>query len=275
MKLQNIYFSATGNTRKIVGIVGQAMNLKQEPEINLTEFQTRTKILDAKENLISGDLFLFGCPVYRGKIPSLLIPIIKRLEGKNRWIVIIVVNGNIHYDRSLEQLAELLRAQNFKILGGGKFIGAHSFNGKEYHIAEGRPNSKDIHIAKQFGMELRNKLNNKPKELMLQSNEEVKINENTQESSVKASPIIPKHDPTLCLRCRECYAACPTEAIDFYAFGNEENPFIVDPEKCIMCAACVKICPVGALSITLPFSRFAKFLFKLKGSIPKQPKFFI
>ena len=82
--LQVVFFSPTKNTQKILAEVAGGMNLPltSQPYIDITaEFQRK----NLKENII-GDIILFGVPVYSGKIPSMVLPLIATLEGNGRWI---------------------------------------------------------------------------------------------------------------------------------------------------------------------------------------------
>ncbi len=53
----------------------------------------------------------------------------------------------------------------------------------------------------------------------------------------------PRIEPGLCAEgCRDCAAACPTDAI------AADGPFALDLGRCIFCRACVSACPKGALA---------------------------
>ncbi len=54
---------------------------------------------------------------------------------------------------------------------------------------------------------------------------------------------VPVNHPKLCIRCNECAANCPVQAIVL-------NPYpVIDRKRCISCFCCAEICPVRAMTI--------------------------
>ncbi|MGJ3240106.1 MAG: ATP-binding protein [Anaerolineae bacterium] len=58
---------------------------------------------------------------------------------------------------------------------------------------------------------------------------------------------MPKIDQSLCIGCRECVMACPTDALA----QKDGKATLTYPEQCIYCLICEDICPIDA--IELPF----------------------
>ena len=272
--LQVVFFSPTKNTQKILAQIAGGMNLPYTPEpfIDITT-KINQKIINEK---IVGDIILFGVPVYISKIPSMVLPVITALEGNGRWIIPVAVSGHVTHGECLENMIWVFKQQNFRILAAAKFIGRHSFTSAEFLLGENRPNQDDMHIAREFGKKVRNKLGKSPTELVIQGiapsgDAEEKIPERKAQVLVDS----PVHDPEKCVRCRVCYAHCPVEAIDFDSFANEQNPFVVDEDLCFRCFGCVFVCPFDALSIQLTMTPEQRQEFLQYGKESQHPEVFL
>lgn len=52
----------------------------------------------------------------------------------------------------------------------------------------------------------------------------------------------------ICQTCRQCEAACPTQAIRVLGVeGKKPDSFSLDALRCSSCMECVDVCPTGAL----------------------------
>ena len=107
MKIQSIktvYFSATGNTKNVVKLIGETiarnMNLSYK-EIDFTLPQAHKDSYEfTKEELV-----IFGTPVYAGRVPNKVLPMIQGLfQGNDAFAVPVVTFGNRNYDNALIEL---------------------------------------------------------------------------------------------------------------------------------------------------------------------------
>jgi len=161
MLSQTIFFSPTNSTLKITTTISDALNFEKLQELNLT-FPSKRKI----ENIgAEADILIFGAPVYVGKIPSMIIPTIKNMIGKNRWIILIAVYGNARQGNALSEMIYLFREQGFKILAAASFIGEHSFTSNDFKLGENRPDYNDLRLARNFGQKVREKFESSPSEI--------------------------------------------------------------------------------------------------------------
>ena len=55
--------------------------------------------------------------------------------------------------------------------------------------------------------------------------------------------VLPIIDYSLCTRCGECVAQCPTQAVEMQTVG----PVITHPEACTYCTTCESVCPAQAV----------------------------
>lgn len=228
-KLKSVYFSATGTTARVVKEICRAID-KEFEERDITLPGNRS----AGMEFASEDLVVIGFPVYAGRVPEFLSQYLEKLKGKNTQAVLVAVYGNRDYEDALLELKEIVEKNGFAGIAAGAFIGEHSYSDK---IATGRPDDKDLEIARNFGFKIR---------------EKIECNENTDGNfklnvkgnyPYKERGSIGKVAPSTegnCIACGVCAESCPVEAISFKDFRN------ADPENCIKCHRCVKSCPVGA-----------------------------
>lgn len=219
-KVKYFYFSPTNTTRKVVEKIAMGTGLELE-EVNLTFVEKNQESYEVEKDT----LVIVGVPVYAGRVPQVILKTLKNIKGKG-YAIPVVVYGNRAYEDALVELEDILKESGFSILGGGAFIGEHSYSKK---VGTNRPDSQDLEIAFDFGKKIVEKL----------------------ERGDFSTPALPGNRPykpdmpvriyapnidNNCVYCRKCWLVCPVGAID------SRKPEIVDVEKCIHCYACIKIC---------------------------------
>jgi ferredoxin len=263
MLSQTIFFSPTNSTLKITTTITDALNFEKLQDLNLT-FPSKRKI----ENIgAEADILIFGAPVYVGKIPSMIIPTIKNMIGKNRWIIPIAVYGNARKGNTLSEMIYFFRKQGFKILAAASFIGEHSFTSDDFKLAENRPDYNDLRLARNFGQEIRKKLESSPNEIEKVGQKPDISQLNSEYGARKLIDIIRAHDEN-CNRCMGCWSICPTEAIDMITLEINED-------ECIRCCACVKCCKFDVREIIITMTPETKDIFMEFSKIRKEPEFFL
>ncbi len=228
-KLNIIYFSPTGTTKKVLLAIADGMGFDNFTEINITKKSNISKLEFSED-----DILIIGIPVYSGRIPLVALERLRNIKGENTKAVLVAVYGNRHYDDVLLEMKNLVKDNGFIPIAAGAFIGQHSFSSSKYPIATGRPNNQDLKIAKEFGENVVSKLSGKFEILSLPGNFPYK------ERSAKLD-VKPKTDMALCNLCGACANACPVDAITIYKDRME-----IDEKKCIYCHACVRVCPQSA-----------------------------
>ena len=87
------------------------------------------------------DVLVFAFPVYAGRVPQLLLPVLSRLEGGGARAVVIAAYGNRHYDDALLEAVDTLTARGVSVVAAGAFVACHSLTPK---VGTGRPDSADM-----------------------------------------------------------------------------------------------------------------------------------
>ncbi len=235
-----MYFSATGTTAQVVRCVAHGLSAALNApvrELNFTPAAERKTPPAFGEN----DLVVCGLPTYAGRLPNLLLPYLKAVQGGGAWAIPVVLYGNRNYDDSLIELRDLLQADGFYTLAAGAFVGQHAFSDT---LAAGRPNEEDLALADELACRAAEKLleGAKPGEPVAVRGQSP-LRPYYQPRDRMGAPIdIRKVKPKVgegCTKCGWCALVCPMEAID---------PADVQkvPGICIKCNACVKGCPEHA-----------------------------
>ena len=233
-KIIGIYFSPTGNTAKVVNAIGERIDRKKYQPLDLT------RPSDRGEHRTFGpdELLIIGAPVYRGRLPKIMVEELKKMRGTATHVVLLVTYGNKRIDDAIVELKDILEKQGFLPFAAASFPGQHSFN-KE--IAYNRPDAKDLRIAEEFADKIHEqieKLNHKKVCFTVPGDRPY-----IKAGSVSEIPFYPKTSSN-CIYCMLCSQYCPAGAISF------SNPKEIDPEKCIRCTACIRVCPVQAKQMT-------------------------
>jgi len=248
MKIQSLYFSATGTTKKILSAIEEHTSLHSLSPIDITLPKQR----ESFTGKIEGDVILIGVPVYHGTMPLPMMEPLERLEGKGKWAVPVAVYGNRSPDSCVEELAKMLRDKGFKILAAASFVAEHSFATKDHPWGLGRPDQSDLDNAAKFGERIKEKLQSGPSEIQISGRFFNFLTRETVESFpegyhrkvadwIKGVVGIVFLKDVMCTECMICSNVCPTSAIKV---DSKE----IDDGLCIRCAACVRACPEGVLS---------------------------
>jgi len=228
-KIYLIYFSATGNTKKILHQIAKGIGINNVVAIDFTlpfnRDYTNTYIADKNA------LVIFGAPVYMGRVQSTAAEYLKQFRGKNQPAVCIATYGNRAYEDALIELTDIIKEDGFLPIAGAAFIGEHSFSDRKVQIAVGRPDKNDFDIAFKFGESIAQKLDS-------HDLTEVHVQGNKPYLKPKKIPKMTPVKKQNCINCGTCKANCPVGAIDNNAVG--------DKNKCIVCMSCIKNCPYDA-----------------------------
>lgn len=208
-------------------------------EVDITTPEQRAQQLVFSET----DLVVFGAPVYIGRMPNLISPYFKTILGGGAIGVPVAVYGNRAYDDGLIELRDIMAADGFKLVAAGAFVGEHTFS---RILGGGRPDRKDLAIAKQFGAQIAQKVSSgeSPSGNVIVPGTPYPYSgfykaTDTSKKSVDIRKVLPVTDLQKCTRCGLCAQICAMGAIDPQDCTQVTG-------KCIKCGACTKRCPQGA-----------------------------
>lgn len=268
-KINAMYFSATGTTKKVVAGLASGIlaHIDGEATINTINFtlpETRKKAV----SFSAEDLVIIGVPVIAGRVPNVLLKYLNSITGNGALAVPIVLYGNRNYDDALIELADILESDGFKVIAGGAFIGEHSFSKT---LAQGRPDESDMALVSHLAHQIYSKAGqDEIAPVMVKGNRPYRgyyMPKNKDGSPVDMRKITPKTDSN-CTDCLLCVHLCPMGSID----PDDVSKF---NGICIRCCACVKNCPVEARYFEDENFLSHKSELEIEFSARKEPELFI
>lgn len=234
-----MYFSGTGTTERVVRCAAHGLSAALGApvrEVNFTPASERK----TPPAFTPNDLVVCGLPTYAGRLPNLLLPYLKAVQGGGAWAIPVVLYGNRNYDDSLIELRDILKADGFYTLAAGAFVGQHAFSDT---LAAGRPDEADLALADELACRAAEKLLAGAEPGQVEVRGESPLRPYYQPRDRAGAPIdIRKVKPKVndgCKKCGWCALVCPMDAIDPADVSRV-------PGVCIKCNACVKGCPEHA-----------------------------
>ncbi len=254
-KINVLYFSATGTTKKVASKVAEAVRdgLSQggAGEIpteffNVSQPQAREKTYTFGND----ELLICAFPVNAGRIPNLLLPFVKgNIRGEGAFAIEVVTFGNRAFDDALIEMKMILEENGFTSEAAGAFSCRHSFS---EILGAGRPDEEDLKEAETLGKAAAEKLLKAESDgsdskaatgtFAVDGNPELPGYYRPQDrygNPINILKVVPKTDMSKCKRCFECAKVCTMGSISF------DDPAVMTG-KCIKCNACLRVCPTGA-----------------------------
>lgn len=236
-----VYFSATGTTERVVTAIADALSERLHLPVQKRSFtlpQLRTEPLRFSDR----ELVICGTPTYAGRVPNVLLPYLRTIEGAGAAAVPVVLFGNRDFDDSLIELRDLLENGGCHTLAAAAFVGEHSFSDT---LAQGRPDAEDLSLAAAFAGQIAEKLSTWSPDAppIAVDGTPAPYRGYYQPRDRAGHPVdIRKVKPKTnenCDNCGKCAELCPMGSIS--AENVREFTGI-----CIKCGACIKGCPKHA-----------------------------
>lgn len=228
MKLYEIYFSPTGGTKKVSGILSSEWEC-EKAEIDLSDMKADF----SGYQLAPEDVCIVSVPVFGGRVPVPAIENLEKLKGNGAKAVLAAVYGNRAYEDALLEVKNTAASAGFECVAGIAAIAEHSIM---HQFAAGRPDETDREQLLTFAKEIRKRMESGG----CAGNVSIPGNEPYKE--LKVVSMIPVAGEE-CVRCKICAMKCPVGAI------SKENPKETDGDTCIACMRCIAICPEHARRI--------------------------
>lgn len=266
MKIKSVllaYFSPTGTTRKTVKAIAEGTGIADILEVDLTKRENETKQIKIDKD----QLVILGVPVYSGRVPIVAEQRLESLKGSGNPVVSVVLYGNRAYEDALLELTSISEKMGMKPVGGGAFIGEHSFSAENTPIAKDRPDTSDADVATAFGQKVMEKLASVPSVDALDA---LKVPGDFPYKERKIMPpISPITDEETCVKCGQCAEVCPVAVV---TVGDTVE---TRAEDCIRCCACVRVCPTDSRKMEHPkIQEIAQWL-TTEFSQPKAPETYL
>ena len=218
-KLNLIYFSATGTTKRIISAISQIFSEYSQACCNLLD----ESIDDC--HFLPNDLAVVAVPVYSGRVPQMVLKGLNAIKGNNTPMILIAVYGNRAFEDALVELHDIVVDRGFIVISAGAFIAQHAiFPG----VATGRPNANDIKLLEEF-------VRNSIERVDLSTETSIDIQGNRPYRPLKNVPLAPRTNASSCNMCCQCAKNCPVGAI------TPTYKCSTDKSRCTACALCITV----------------------------------
>lgn len=258
MNVTIIYFSQTGNTRKVAEVMAEAF--RETGHIARTVSLKKATPHDAT----TGDLLAVGTPCFSSQAPTPVKAFLRSLPplGNKRAFVFATSGGAP--GRVLYDLTRLLQSKGADVIGG--FL----TRGELHHPAPcltgrmpNRPNAEDLADARRFAAEVIEHVSaGRPGPVAGSRLDAFRPRRGfydlvallSTDSFLRLVLPEPKPDPTRCNQCQWCVYECPMHNITL-------KPYPVLGSQCIRCYRCLTGCPQKAFDADWKLGNLAVLFF--------------
>ncbi|MEG1931762.1 MAG: 4Fe-4S binding protein [Pygmaiobacter sp.] len=228
MKINQLYFSPTGGTEKVVRLLSNVFSGEQcAIDFSVAQREYADCVFE------QGELCIIGVPSFGGRAPALAIQRLAQMKAFGTPTVLVVAYGNRDFDDTLLELQDTVRARGFHVIAAIAAVTEHSIM---HQFGTGRPQESDCSELCAYAEKIKQALATN------QELPEALVPGNTPYREYGGLPMKPKAGKD-CNGCGACVLACPAGAI------SPENPRETRTDLCITCMRCVARCPQHARSI--------------------------
>lgn len=251
MKAALIFFSQTGNTRKIALAMAEAFR----------EYGHSVRTLALKdatqEDAIKGDLLGIGTPCFSNQSPTPVKTYLRALPPLAGKKAFVFATSSGAPGRVLYDLTSILRAKGAHVLGG--FLSRGQVHHPAPHMIgqfPGRPNQEDLVRARHFATTIAEHVaaqrvdpipGGRPDAVVFRQGFYEWTGTVISDRMSRFLLPEPKLNPVRCDHCNWCASECPMENISL-------RPYPILGDRCIRCYHCLTGCPQKAFSADWRFS---------------------
>lgn len=253
MNICLIYFSQTGNTRKVAKTIAEVFNSEGH--------STRTISYKESNHIVfkEAELIGIGAPCFESQAPSLVREYLWSLPELDQKKAFVFSTSGGAPGKVLYDLAKPLMKKGAEVVGGFLCRGT-LFYPVPCLVGRfpGRPNDQDLSKAKEFAQNLLDHLSSGISGPMKDSRADAFkhgtgfyqfVGTMINDSLLRFLMPKPKVDEHKCTECNWCVAACPTHSMNL-------SPKPVVAKTCFRCYRCVTGCPEDSLSVKWGLSNF-------------------
>lgn len=251
--MYEITFSPTGGTKKVANFLANELSL-DITAIDLSNVNENFY----KYSLTNEDIAIIAVPSYSGRVPSVTIERILKIQGNGAKAIIVCVYGNRAYEDTLVELQDVVQQAGFSVISAIAAIAEHSI---AHRYATNRPDMNDYRILKEFAGKISDKL--KKNDFSTPT-----IPGNRPYRKAGNAGIVPKATKT-CTKCNLCASKCPVGAID------KNNPTKVNKKVCISCMRCVTVCPHHARKVNGLLLAIVNMMLKKACTVRKECELYL
>lgn len=204
------------------------------------------------------DIAIIAVPSYSGRVPSVTIERILKIQGNGAKAIIVCVYGNRAYEDTLVELQDVVQQAGFSVISAIAAIAEHSI---AHRYATNRPDMNDYRILKEFAGKISDKL--KKNDFSTPT-----IPGNRPYRKAGNAGIVPKATKA-CTKCNLCASKCPVGAID------KNNPTKVNKKVCISCMRCVTVCPHHARKVNGLLLAIVNMMLKKACTVRKECELYL
>nr|WP_319538812.1 EFR1 family ferrodoxin [uncultured Methanospirillum sp.] len=242
LKIDIWYFSATGNTARIAGVIKEEyVRLGADATlIDITPYTSR----NAGVIPGSGDVVVLGLPVHSWRAPRVVREWLATLQGHGKKIALFFTYGGFGIHPAHETTRSLLENQGFSVVASAEFCGSHTFNLGGWKAMEGRPDQSDLEIARAYAEQVLCRFTGEDCRTlgeMERTSHSDEFLDSIEEFRFRILTQMPARQGS-CTDCGSCVRCCPTGSMD-------PETGRAGKDSCIACLACVVACPDHLISI--------------------------
>lgn len=258
MDVTLIYFSQTGNTRRVAETLAEAMR-DAGNAVRLVSLRKATA-----QDAFAGDLLGVGTPCFSSQAPTPIKMFLQSLPALERKRAFVFATSGGAPGRVLYDLTRLLQNKGAEVVGG--FL----TRGEVYHAAPclrgrmpNRPDAEDLAQARRFATALSKHVSAGCPGPLAESRPDAfrpgggyydLVAAISTDGFLRRMLPEPKANPARCNGCQWCVAACPMHNITL-----QPTPHLGD--DCIRCYRCLTGCPQQAFEADWRFGNLAVWAF--------------